>query len=104
MSSLASIARLLLIAVVGTATCGCGSNDGELRGAVSKSADGGTYFGVADNDGDGCGAIYVDGKRWPHALNKVAPITPGHHTIKICSEMSFDVVAGTTYLFDYWGP
>ena len=83
---------------------GCGSNDGELRGAVSKSADGGTYFGVADNDGGGCGPIYVDGRLWALPLNEVAPITPGHHTIRICSEMPFEVVAGTTYLFDYWGP
>ena len=82
---------------------GCGG-DGELRGAVAKSKDGGTYFGVADNDGGGCGQIYVDDKPWPHAPNEIAPISPGHHSIRICSEMPFEVEAGTTYLFDYWGP
>src|SRR5262245_16570455 len=95
--------RLVLTMALGIAVSACGG-DGELRGAVSKSKDGGTYFGVADNDGGGCGQIYVDGKAWPCALNYVAPISPGRHSIKICSEMPFDVEAGTTYLFDYWGP
>jgi hypothetical protein len=95
--------RIALTFVIAT-LASCGDRDGELRGAVSKSADGGTYFGVADNDGGGCGSIQVDGQVWPHAVNKVAPIAPGRHTIKICSEMPFEVAAGTTYLFDYWGP
>ena len=82
---------------------GC-SGDGELRGAVTKSEDGGTYFGVDDDDGGGCGPIYVDGELWPHPLHSVAPIQPGKHTIKICTEMSFEVATGTTYRFDYWGP
>jgi hypothetical protein len=81
-----------------------GCDDGELRGAVSRSADGGTYFGVSDGDGGGCGQIYVDGKPWTHAQDVVAPIAPGAHTIKICSEIAFNIAPGTTYLFDYWGP
>jgi len=96
--------RFLICVAISLALTGCGDQDGELRGAVSKSADGGTYFGVADNDGGGCGPIVVDGKLWPHPLNEIAPIKPGHHEIKICSQMPFEVVAGTTYLFDYWGP
>jgi hypothetical protein len=103
MHHFAQCSRLLLAAVLGMALLSCGG-DGELRGAVSKSKDCGTYFGVADNDGGGCGQIYVDNKPWPHELNEIAPISPGQHSIRICSEMPFEVKAGTTYLFDYWGP
>ena len=103
MHHVAIFSRLVVAACLGIALTGCGG-DGELRGAVSKSKDGGTYFGVADNDGGSCGQIFVDGKPWPHVLNEIAPISPGHHSIRICSEMPFEVKAGTTYLFDYWGP
>lgn len=94
-------ARTALVALVIT-TAGCGDSD--LRGSTKKSADGRTYFVVGDNDGGGCGPVRVDGKPWPYALNEPGRIEPGKHSIEICSGSSFEVVAGTTYTFDYWGP
>ncbi len=81
---------------------GCG--DGHLRGAVSESTDGKTYFGVIDDNGGGCGPIRLDGEEWPLPTGEVAEISPGRHTIACGGEISFDIPEGVVFLFDYWGP
>jgi hypothetical protein len=81
-----------------------GCDDGHLRGAVSKSPDGLTYFGVLDDNGGKCGPIKVDGSAWPHPVGKVVPFQPGQHTISCGTEVSFLVPAGVVFKFDYWGP
>ncbi len=81
-----------------------GCDDGHLRGAVSKSPDGLTYFGVLDDNGGQCGPLKVDGKVWPHPIGTVVPFKPGPHTIFCGAEIAFDVPAGVIYKFDYWGP
>ena len=93
--------RLFTVALL-VAAAGCGDSD--LRGSTEPSAAGGTYFILGDNDGGGCGPARVDGKIWPHALHEPGPIEPGKHRIAICSGSTFEVKAGTTYTFDYWGP
>jgi hypothetical protein len=81
-----------------------GCDDGYLRGAVSPSHDGKTYFAVADDNGGHCGQIFVDGKEWRHTVNEVALISPGSHTIKCGGKITFVIPAGTIFRFDYWGP
>lgn len=96
--------HLLRLSVVTVAVFLGGCGDGDLRGSTSVSKDGRTYFVVADVDGGGCGPVLVDGKPWPYPQHAAGPIQPGVHAIKICTEMPFEVAAGTTYSFDYWGP
>ena len=84
---------------------GCAKH--ELRGKAVGSADGKTYLVVDDNNGGGCGAILVDRREWSHALHTPGAIEPGTHQIS-CGNVdhfiSFDIAAGTTFHFDYWGP
>lgn len=79
-------------------------DDGHLRGAVSESPDGRTYFGVIDDNGGHCGPLTVDGAVWPHPIGQVVVFEPGTHTISCGGEISFTVPAGTVFKFDYWGP
>ena len=81
-----------------------GCDDGHLRGEVSPSEDGKTYLSIIDDNGGQCGPVYVDGKVWPHAIGKKAPINPGAHTIECGSKMEFEIPKGVIYRFDYWGP
>ena len=84
-----------------------GCDDGHLRGSVSPSSDKDTYLVVADNNGGGCGQIFVDGKAWPHALGVRGLIRPGEHGISCgdpASDIKFTVPAGVVFTFDYWGP
>lgn len=78
----------------------------ELRGKVEKSSDGKTYLAIVDNNGGGCGAIYVDGKVWPHPIGKAAPIEPGSHTIACPKDakIEFNIQSGVVFKFSYWGP
>jgi len=82
----------------------CGCSDGHLRGAVSKSPDGKTYFAVLDDNGGKCGPLKVDGVVWPHPIGKAVRFQPGEHTISCGAEITFSVPAGVIYKFDYWGP
>ncbi len=79
-------------------------DDGHLRGAVTPSEDGKTYFGVIDDNGGHCGPIMLDGREWTRPIGEVAEIPPGRHTISCGAEISFDVPDGVVFLFDYWGP
>lgn len=83
---------------------GSGCDDGHLRGKVTSSSDGETYFAVVDNNGGKCGPILLDGKEWAYPIGEKAKINPGRHTLKCGGEVSFDVPAGVLYEFDYWGP
>jgi len=88
------------------AIAGCG--DGYLRGSVTKSQDGKTYFGVTDDNGGSCEPLMIDGAVWRHPIGEVAPIQSGEHTIscgvEAGSEISFTVPQGVVFKFDYWGP
>ena len=79
-------------------------DDGHLRGEVTRSEDGKTYFGVIDDNGGQCGPIFLDGQEWPHAIGETAEISPGRHTIECGGSISFDVPEGVIFMFDYWGP
>ena len=81
---------------------GCGQRD--LRGTFEKSADGGTYLSVEDDNGGGCGPILLDGKPWPHPLGRAASVSAGRHLLSCGGEVAVDVTAGTTFHFNYWGP
>ena len=81
-----------------------GCDDGHLRGKVTESSDGETYFAVIDNNGGHCGPILLDGIEWIHPVGEKAKIIPGRHTIKCGSTISFEVPSGVLYEFDYWGP
>ena len=81
-----------------------GCDDGHRRGAVSKSADGKTCFGVLDDNGGLCGPLLVDGKVWPHPLATLVLFEPGSHTISCGTEITFFVPEGVVFKFDYWGP
>lgn len=91
---------IALLAALALAAC----DDGHLRGAISKSPDGKTYFAVVDDNGGKCGPLKVDGVVWPHPIGKVVPFQPGDHTISCGSDIAFSVPAGVTFKFDYWGP
>ncbi len=94
--------RPVVAALLVTLSAGC--DDGHLRGEVSKSPDGATYFAVIDNNGGQCGPLKVDGIVWPHPIGKVVPFKPGKHTISCGSEIAFTIPAGVVFKFDYWGP
>lgn len=79
------IVAIFLFAIVAT-VAGC--DDGHLRGDVSKSPDGKTYFAVIDDNGGQCGPMKFDGAVWPHAIDEVAEITPGRHTLEcVCPDL-----------------
>jgi hypothetical protein len=82
-------------------TCGSGPVS---RGEVSPSGNGKTYLVVDDDNGGGCGPVLVDGTPWGHALHTPGEISPGTHIIESCASLSFEVAAGTTFRFNYWGP
>ena len=94
---------LRFIAIVAALSLGrC--DDGHLRGAVTKSTDGKTYFAVVDDNGGACGRLKVDGVVWHHPIGKVVPIQAGRHTISCGGEIEFVVPQGVIFKFDYWGP
>ena len=95
--------RLVTICIVSVLVC-AGCSDGHLRGAVTRSSDGQTYFAVVDDNGGQCGPIKVDGRVWSHAIGEVAPIEPGSHTIECGGEIAFIIPQGVVFRFDYWGP
>ena len=94
--------NLALLFIALSVVTGCKKQN--LRGKTTPSKDGKTYFAVADNNGGGCGPIYVDGKPWTLKLNEPGPITPGAHKIKCGEEVEFQVPNGVIFSFDYWGP
>ena len=91
---------MIVCAALLASSCG----DRDLRGSFERSADGKTYLAVVDNNGGGCGPIFVDGKQWPHPIGHPAAIEPGRHTIKCGGEIGFKIPPGVVYRFDYWGP
>ena len=100
------LAWLLFVTVATTLLAAC--DDGDLRGRTVRSPDGQTYLVIDDGNGEWCAArLLVDGAPWPHKLHARAPIQPGPHRV-VCADtmnsLAFDVQAGTTYHFDYWGP
>jgi len=76
----------------------------ELRGTVEASPDGQTYLAVEALNGSACETAAVDGKPWPHAPKVPGPIRPGTHRIDCGGSIDFEIRAGTTFRFDYWGP
>jgi hypothetical protein len=95
------LALVVIFACLWLAGC---ENDGHLRGKVSPSADGKTYFAVLDDAGGQCGPVLLDGVIWAHPIGEYFKIEPGEHTIKCGAEISFIVPAGIMFGFDYWGP
>lgn len=86
--------------------------DRELRGYTEPSEDGQTYLVVLDDNGGGCGSIFLNGKVWPHPIGGKGLITPGSQELD-CRDPSsfiedqgigFVVEKGTVFYFDYWGP
>lgn len=75
-----------------------------MRGTTSPSVDGKTYLAISDDNGGACGPIFIDGKIWPHKINKAAPISPGVHSIECGAKIEFEIPQGVVFKFDYWGP
>jgi hypothetical protein len=77
----------------------------ELRGQSVPSPDRKTYLTVADFDG--CDAIHIDGRPWPHRLGVRGAVEPGIRAIS-CADgqnpIHFEIKPGHTFRFDYWGP
>jgi len=98
------MARAAFLFLAAILAVGCG--DGELRGKSTPSQDGKTYLVVVDDNGGKCGGLFVDDQEWKFAINKPGEITPGPHSIRCGPDgaIEFEVKAGTTFHFDYWGP
>ncbi len=79
----------------------------DIRGKAVPSPDGQTYLVVDDDNGGHCGPLVVDGRAWLHGTHDPGSIVPGLHRIA-CGDtagyLAFEVGAGRTYHFDYWGP
>jgi hypothetical protein len=95
-------AGVIVFFAIVLAVAGC--DDGYLRGAVSRSPDGKTYFAVIDDNGGHCGPLKLDGVVWPHAIGEVVEISPGKYTLECGAPISFEVPPGVILKFDYWGP
>lgn len=91
--------RSIVVALLGTGCMG-----GDLRGQGSASPDGQTYLIIADDNGGKCGRLLVDGKEWPHSINRPGRVRPGRHVLACGGEIVVQVDSGQTYRFDYWGP
>jgi hypothetical protein len=77
----------------------------ELRGQWTPSEDGKTYLMIVESPG--CTSFVVNGKPWPHPLRARGAVSPGVRRIACVdgsNEVQFEVKAGTTFRFDYWGP
>lgn len=96
--------RLIFAAIIFPIVFLLGCDHGDLRGSWQASPDRKTYLIVADNNGGNCGSIRVDGKKWTYPIGKAGPISPGRHRIECGEYIDFEVRAGTTFKFDYWGP
>jgi len=94
----------LAILVFFTACLASCSGDDHLRGDVSLSDDGKTYFTVIEDNGEYCYPIELDGNVWGHKLGEIMEIAPGIHTIEACGEIQFEIPEGAVFKFDYWGP
>ncbi len=81
---------------------GVSCSDGHLRGSVESSSDGGTY--LVFTEGNNCDPIRVDGAAWPFAIGQPGKIDPGDHLVECNGEIRFNIPAGTTFRFSYWGP
>ncbi len=57
-SNMIGLWLLLLPFTIALVSC----DDSNLRGSVTISGDGKTYLAVVDDNGGGCGPIFVDGK------------------------------------------
>jgi len=76
----------------------------ELRGKYKPSQDNKTYLVIEDDNGGQCGPLYVNKKKWPHAVNVRGETLPGEHLIKCGTSVIVNIKKGNTYYFDYWGP
>jgi P pilus assembly chaperone PapD len=101
---------LLFLTFVGAASFQFGCTRQDIRGWFTKSDDGKTYLVVEDSDGPNCPPIWVDGRKWPVGVGEKAEISSGTHKINCGNEatsdsgVGFEVVEGTIFHFDYWGP
>jgi hypothetical protein len=78
----------------------------DLRGTARPSPDGKTYL-VIDDDKNGACPLELDGRPWTAKKGVAVPVMPGVHEIDCVGTKpgtSFEVHAGTTLRFDYWGP
>ena len=94
---------LIAFCILNLVACTKSSNR-DLRGSTTVSKDAKTYLVIADNNGGGCGPIYVDNKIWDHKLNEQGEISAGPHKIKCGTEIQFEIPTGKVFTFDYWGP
>jgi hypothetical protein len=92
----------LLILLIGFTFVGCANR--ELRGKVKPSPDNKTYLVIEDDNGGGCGPIFIDGKVWGFDIGEKGMIESGEHIIECGGEIGFIIKKGTTFHFDYWGP
>jgi hypothetical protein len=104
------IKSLLVCCCIWLAAC---SKTSDIRGNWAKSTDGKTYLIVDDDNGGGCGPIYLDGRKWKHPIGKAGEITAGKHTVhcglppkspEYSQGIDFQVQDGVVYRFNYWGP
>jgi len=100
----AVVLGILLIVSTGF---GLGCSNRDLRGRAVESADGAPYLVVDADNGGACDPPLVDGEEWSAAVHEAQAIEPGVHTIACGagdSGIEFEIRAGTTFYFDYWGP
>lgn len=63
------------------------------------------YLEVVESPG--CSALRVDGHAWPYALGVQGRVVAGIHKISCAdgsNEIQFDILRGTEFRLDYWGP
>jgi hypothetical protein len=98
--------RLRLLVLAGAAVLLLACSDRELRGKSVASKDGKTYLVVDDDNGGACGPILVDRKQWSANIHEPSEVSPGVHEISCGAGdgIKFQIRAGTTFHFNYWGP
>jgi hypothetical protein len=68
------------------------------------SPDGKTYLVIENDNGGGCGPMFIDDREWPTPIDQPHPIAPGVHEIRCGGAIEFEIPQGHTFYFDYWGP
>lgn len=107
-----SLRAWVLFACIAVGAVAC-SRHSDLRGNWAASSDGKTYLVVDDDNGGGCGPMFVDGHTWGYPIGKPAEISSGVHTIHCgpppkspasSQGIEFNIPNGVVYHFNYWGP
>ena len=95
---------MILCLILGANIAGCAKR--KLRGKSVHSSDGKTYLVIDDDNSGVCGPIEIDNLEWVYPVHKAGEIKPGVHHISCghATNIEFEIEAGSTFHFDYWGP